>query len=502
MIVRRLKEMSRTQRKSLIFGLLLFMPIPGLAIWHGVVNHWAGEKVDEHLAFLESTDIPTNFDELFPAPENSDHEMMSHPAMIAETGRPDHEQLDRINGYAHEHRVDGLAEGGLRRPGFWAGEATDVRNFFDPVRHETEAEAARELRRIFAPERERLENIADAFARPKAGWRAEREYYDGLELLHYPDLFQIRKMVSALQDHAILAMVLGDEASAARLLTAIHHANLHSTRDAPSVIHFLLATVYFDVWTESIREGIRRGCWSDPTLRDFGAMLTNSLNEMDFLGVLSTEMGHHAGLLRQMKAGGSLVITNPFENWVWEIDEIQQRTGRIFASALIPRGFLLKAHVDDAREFFDFAMIREGAPRASFAMDDLEHIRQRRTELESKNPKETDPNLVWILSSLIERDFQHRTSAALLQTGIALERYRLKYGAHPDSLSALVPEFIPSVPLDPYDGQPLRYRRRDDADATPLVWSIGPNGVDESGMPTRNREDGDLMWITTPLASP
>ena len=44
-----------------------------------------------------------------------------------------------------------------------------------------------------------------------------------------------------------------------------------------------------------------------------------------------------------------------------------------------------------------------------------------------------------------------------------------------------MPEFIPKIPLDPVDGQPLRYRRN--ADGTFLLYSIGENGQDDGGNP-------------------
>ena len=46
-----------------------------------------------------------------------------------------------------------------------------------------------------------------------------------------------------------------------------------------------------------------------------------------------------------------------------------------------------------------------------------------------------------------------------LLTAIAIERYRLKYKKLPDALPALVPEFLNSIPLDPFDGQNLKYRK-------------------------------------------
>jgi len=69
----------------------------------------------------------------------------------------------------------------------------------------------------------------------------------------------------------------------------------------------------------------------------------------------------------------------------------------------------------------------------------------------------------------------------LALTGIALERYRLKHGAVPEKLDALVPEFLLEVPKDIYDGRPLRYQVL--PDGSPHVWSIGPSGKDEGGIP-------------------
>lgn len=64
------------------------------------------------------------------------------------------------------------------------------------------------------------------------------------------------------------------------------------------------------------------------------------------------------------------------------------------------------------------------------------------------------------------------------ETALAIERYRLKYDALPESLESLVPEFIEAVPLEPFDGQPLRYIRYEDGYT---VYTIGEDGVDNGG---------------------
>jgi len=44
-------------------------------------------------------------------------------------------------------------------------------------------------------------------------------------------------------------------------------------------------------------------------------------------------------------------------------------------------------------------------------------------------------------------------------TACAIERFHLKYKKFPQKLEQLVPEFLPKIPIDPFDGKPLRYFR-------------------------------------------
>lgn len=83
--------------------------------------------------------------------------------------------------------------------------------------------------------------------------------------------------------------------------------------------------------------------------------------------------------------------------------------------------------------------------------------------------------------------------AALTQTGVdqlvaacALERFRLAHVELPNTLDALVPQYLAAVPRDVIDGQPLRYRR-EGLDKFSL-WSVGSNQTDEGGEVVRNDE--------------
>jgi len=85
---------------------------------------------------------------------------------------------------------------------------------------------------------------------------------------------------------------------------------------------------------------------------------------------------------------------------------------------------------------------------------------------------------------------------ALARTACALERHRLAHGSYPEAVAALVPEYLPAVPRDVIDGQPLRYRRL--ADDGFKVWSIGIDGRDDDGTPVKSSTQdarGDWVWL-------
>jgi hypothetical protein len=91
----------------------------------------------------------------------------------------------------------------------------------------------------------------------------------------------------------------------------------------------------------------------------------------------------------------------------------------------------------------------------------------------------------------VRKMIETETARRIVIVAIGLKRFQLKRGEWPATLDQLVPEFIPSVPIDPFDGHPLNYRRN--ADATFLLYSVGEDGVDDGGDPT-NPASSSLFW--------
>lgn len=51
----------------------------------------------------------------------------------------------------------------------------------------------------------------------------------------------------------------------------------------------------------------------------------------------------------------------------------------------------------------------------------------------------------------------HDSELAAAETAVALRRYQLDHGEYPASLDALVPRYLPAVPIDPFTGKPPLY---------------------------------------------
>jgi hypothetical protein len=95
-------------------------------------------------------------------------------------------------------------------------------------------------------------------------------------------------------------------------------------------------------------------------------------------------------------------------------------------------------------------------------------------------------------------------------TAIALKRYhQANSGDYPRTLDQLVPRFLSEIPVDPFDGKPLRYRR--ETKDRFMLYSIARDGIDDGGDPippaskTRARfmtHGRDIVWPWPPPASP
>jgi hypothetical protein len=88
----------------------------------------------------------------------------------------------------------------------------------------------------------------------------------------------------------------------------------------------------------------------------------------------------------------------------------------------------------------------------------------------------------------IRREMQGAAWMELAAAALAVERYRLARGSLPESLGQLVPGYLAAVPVDPFDGLPLRFQRTDRGFA---VYSVGEDRKDDGGKEEPRKKEGE-----------
>ena len=98
------------------------------------------------------------------------------------------------------------------------------------------------------------------------------------------------------------------------------------------------------------------------------------------------------------------------------------------------------------------------------------------------------------LDTAIRRTIQLEAARDVVVAAIALKRFEMEHARLPGTLADMTPQFLSSVPIDPYDGKPLKYRLKEDG--TFLLYSVGDDGIDGGGdvAPAKPSLGGTSNW--------
>jgi hypothetical protein len=99
------------------------------------------------------------------------------------------------------------------------------------------------------------------------------------------------------------------------------------------------------------------------------------------------------------------------------------------------------------------------------------------------------------LSKLSLKGASADASAKLAATAFAIEEFRQNNHRLPEGLKDLTPQFMEAVPIDPFDGKPIRYRK---LERGYVIYSVDADGRDDGGIsPPAHRKARD--WNTYDL---
>ena len=255
-----------------------------------------------------------------------------------------------------------------------------------------------------------------------------------------------------------------------------------SIGDEPTLISMLVRIALNSVAAKKVERTLAQGQPSEAALARIQQEFEVEAEEPLFLIGTRAERGMMDGALQAVQAGD----LDP--NFLFAM--AGGRPGAVMAGSLLR----LPGIVGRIRA----AVLRYNNQFVEIAKLPVEQRPQRIKELQEAEkdiPELARPMLT--ASTKVATAFQ-RDQAALRCAAVmvALERYRRANRRWPESLNDLVPTYLPNVPLDPFSGTSLRYRRLDDG---VVIYSVGPDGQDNGGNLDKNptKEGTDLgfrLW--------
>ncbi len=104
-------------------------------------------------------------------------------------------------------------------------------------------------------------------------------------------------------------------------------------------------------------------------------------------------------------------------------------------------------------------------------------------------------------AKFVKTDFKAAATRRVAATALAIRLFQTDHnGKRPAALAALVPDYLPALPVDPFapDGRTFGYAPGRAGGADARLWSVGINGVDDGGaMPVGKppgRAEGGAPW--------
>ena len=346
-------------------------------------------------------------------------------------------------------------------------------------------EPAEDLLFLLQQRGDAIDEIRSAAKRPHS--YAPRTSYDDQLASWMPYLSRMKSFAQLFQVKALTELAQGKvDAAAGDLQTILDLAA--TLRREPLLISGLvrlaaLGQIYQPLW-----EGLARRQWTDEQLAHFEVELQkiNLVEEMSFW-----LRGERAFSLSMFAIAG-----NGQPGVAEGVDRSPaQLMGRM------PAGWRYQNQVAIARMFdqYVYPVLHPEVPMVDVARN-FELERETKAEMKTKNPYRI---LAVMLIPAVQRaalkSAQAQAELHLARVACALERHYLADGSYPEQLEALVPRFLSTLPVDPVNGRPLRYRPV--ADGRFILYSLGSDLDDDGGrIPPAKRPppgvepDGDWVW--------
>lgn len=342
-----------------------------------------------------------------------------------------------------------------------------------------------------------FDDIREALKRP---WAMLPGDYSVPYELPIPNFVTLRSLAQTLAQRTQCYLLLNEPDKALRELTLMHDVcrilERPLTGKPMTLVEAMINVAITGVYVATVQEGFRLHEWQEPQLVAIQSQLAGVNLPPHVLSAFDCEQGatcRFAEISKMSKLLNLAVIVSPNKKrTLW--DKI--RTLPSHAIDLAPRGWMYQNMAVFARLI---QLARENL------IDENQNVAPKRVDQASKQffqALENNHSPFYLLARIATPNFSkamltctyNQNLSNEAQIVCALERYRLAHGEYPETLDALMPQFIEKLPHDIIGGQPLHYRRTEDGKF--LLYSVGWNETDDGGVPgtLADVKKGDWVW--------
>ncbi len=340
-----------------------------------------------------------------------------------------------------------------------------------------------------------LGRLKDAATRPRAVFGIH--WSEGFEAL-LPHLREMKKANMVLELRSKARLAHGDAVAAwDDALGAVRLADV--LREEPLLISQLVRFAQMNLAARTVRNGIIAHAWTESQLAELQR---------------AVDPWRPAAGLPAAVRGERAIAGMGFDRWTSNRRPLaedanvlaagnsgDERPGANFSAYVIPSGWLRDAQATLA--LYGQAVI--DALRPAVAQMPADGLGPVRNQVESiargyrQGSVWNRPGNLFVAmlapgyGNVVTKAFKAEQVARSTAVACALERHRIARGAYPETLAALVPVFLPTLPLDVMDGKPMRYARTPEGGFR--LWSVGPNGRDDGGIGADPRTNEPLDWV-------
>ncbi len=340
-----------------------------------------------------------------------------------------------------------------------------------------------------------IEELRQASQRPDSRFPLDYDDENPAEIL-LPHLAALKRCSQVLQLRAIAELQNGESEKALADIK-LNFRLIDSVHSEPFIITHLVRRAILQITLQPVWEGLAEHKWSDAQL----AELDSELSKLDFLAdyefSVRSERAAHIKIVDWMEQKRSRFweLFNMIDN---DYKGTMKHFGLSVEIYLMPKGWYYQSEIvlSKAQQQWVLPMVDDAQQTVS-----PQAARESVATVGSLRP--TGVNLfarllLPELGNYAEKVANGQTVANEARIAIALERYRLAHGRYPDSLDALVPQFMEKIPHDIIGGQPLHYRLTEDG--LFVLYSVGWNERDDGGTVgfktdgTVDMNTGDWVW--------